>query len=724
MADNSLKIALLWHMHQPFYFDPLKGMFTMPWVRLHATKDYLDMLYLCKDYEKVKPTFNLTPSLLLQIEMYLEGIPEFHIQLTLKDPKDLTLQEKMLILKDFFMANWDTMIKPFPRYYELLLKRGKDTSEASLKEASRFFSNQDILDLQVYFNLVWIDPIFRNSDEFLNELIIKKSGFTNEDKVLLIKKHYEIMSKIFSEYSKAVKENSIEISTSPFFHPILPLLVDNYIAQQSDPSTTLPTQRYQYPQDAEKQIIDALNFVEKKIGVRPKGMWPSEGSISDEVLQLMAKNGITWTATDEEILLKTLKKEQKMISLLSAEQLYMRYLYYQNNLSLNIFFRDRRLSDDIGFVYSKMNPQDAVNHFIKSLYNIKNSLNNDKNPIVTVILDGENAWEFYENDGNDFLKLFYETIERNNDFEVITFSDYINKYDNKNYLSYIAPGSWINGNFKIWIGHHEDNEAWLYLAKTRDDLEKHINSLNQDEIEEVMKYIFIAEGSDWCWWYGDEHSTEFQLEFDELFRNNLKMVYKIIKKPYPPYLDTPIVSKEKVIKPDKDIMNFISPKIDGKVSSYFEWMGSYVFNLKKFGFTMHRATTYVEKLYLGMDLENIYFRLDPDVDFLKICEQSKISIEFVLPEKNAKIIGNVFNKNTNFVLEKDNKEVSKVVSAFDKIIEIALGRNLLDLKDGDRLDFFINIQPEMFLENIRFPNKGVITATIPPHNFEDYIWQA
>lgn len=724
IKKSTLKIALLWHMHQPFYYDPLKGMFTMPWVRLHSTKDYLDMLLLCKNYEKIKPIFNLTPSLLLQIKMYLDGVPEFHIQLTLKDPKDLTSQEKIIILKDFFMANWDTMIKPFPRYYELLAKRGKESTEESLAEATRYFSNQDFLDLQVLFNLSWIDPILRETDNFLIELVNKKSNFSNEDKVLLIKKHYEIMGRIFQEYSEAVKENKIEVSTSPFFHPILPLLIDNYIAQQADSSITLPSLKFQFPQDAEKQILDALNFVEKTIGIRPKGMWPSEGSVSDETLQLMAKNGILWTATDQEVLLNTLKKEQRMLSHLSAQQLYKRYIFLQNNNSINIFFRDRRLSDDIGFVYSRMKPLDAVNHFIRSLYNIKQNLHGDNDSIISVILDGENAWEFYERDGYDFLKLLYETIDKSNDFEIMSYSDYIQITENKYFLNHIAPGSWINGNFKIWIGHSEDNEAWLYLTKTRNELEKNKDTLTKEEYDEIMKYINIAEGSDWCWWYGDEHSTEFQMEFDELFRSNLKMVYKLLKKAHPPYLDTPIVSKEKIIKPDKEIMNFITPKIDGRITSYFEWMGSYVFNLKKFGFAMHRTTTYVETLYLGLDRDNIYFRLDPDLDFMKISEESSILIEFVFPEKNITAVGKIYNKIANFELHKDNNAIAKLESAFDKIIETKIPKSYLNLNDGDRIDFFLNIQPEIFMENIRFPSKGFITATIPPHNFEEYIWQA
>jgi hypothetical protein len=437
----------------------------------------------------------------------------------------------------------------------------------------------------------------------------------------------------------------------------------------------------------------------------------------------MAKHDIIWTASDEQVLFNSLKKHQRMLTHLSADQLYKNYFYVQNNQQINLFFRDRRLSDDIGFVYSRMTANDAVNHFMKSLYNIKNNLNSSEENIVSIILDGENAWEFYENDGNPFLKLLYETIEKSNEFEIIPYSDFLKNNNKKNFLHDIAPGSWINGNFKIWIGHQEDNEAWMYLTKARDEVEKNKENIDSNDLKDIMHFICIAEGSDWCWWYGDEHSTEFQLEFDELFRNNLKMVYKILGIQYPSYLDIPIVSKEKIIKPDKEIMNFITPKIDGKISSYFEWMGSYVFNLKKFGFAMHRTTTYVETLYLGLDNENIYFRLDPDYDFHKIAEQSKIKIEFIFPEKNATIMGFIHDKKISFQLL-NNDSYFTIESAFEKIIEIKVPRKMITLDADDKINFYINIQPEIFMENLRFPGKGVITAQIPPHNFEDYIWQA
>lgn len=721
-----LKIAILWHMHQPFYYDPLKGMFTMPWVRLHSTKDYLDMLLITENYEKVKPIFNLTPSLLLQIQMYLEGVPELHIELSLKDPKECSPTEKLLILKDFFMANWDTMIKPFPRYYELLSKRGKDASEEALKDSLRYFTNQDFIDLQVFFNLTWIDPIFRNSDDFLKYLVEKKSHYTFEEKRLLIEKHFEIMSRIFKEYGKAAKENRIEISTSPFFHPILPLLIDNYVAQQADPDMKLPYLRFQRPEDAEQQIKDALDFIETQIGVRPVGMWPSEGSVSNDTLNLMSSLGILWTATDEQVLLNTLNKGQRKLSTLSSEQLYKPYLYLQSKNPVNIFFRDHRLSDNIGFVFSKMKPQDAVNHFLKSLYEIRDHIpNQNEENIVSIILDGENAWEFYEEDGYPFLKSFYEAIERSKDFEIVTFKEHLKHSKTTSVINNIAPGSWINGNFKIWIGHKEDNEAWILLTKAREEVEVSKNFLNKDSFKEIMRHIYVAEGSDWCWWYGDEHSTEFDVEFDELFRNNLKKIYLLLGKKYPHELDLPIISKEKIIVPDKDIMSFVTPKIDGKISSYFEWMGSYELNLKKFGFAMHRITTYMETLYIGIDANNIYFRLDPESNFSQLLEKTDLKIEIIFPHKKIAILGEIGNNiKAEFNVYKEHSLIASLESAFERILEIKLPRDIGNFVDNEKMEFFINIQPLTFIENIRFPGKGLISVLIPAHNFEAYLWQA
>lgn len=720
MSANTLKVAFLWHMHQPFYLDPITNKFKMPWVRLHCVKDYLDMLLNTENFEKIHPVFNFTPSLLQQIELYLSGTPELHIELTLKSPSDLTTYEKTIILKDFFMANWDTMIKPFPRYYELLLKRGNPQNQDEYLEVQRFFNKQDFIDLQLLFNLSWTDPIFRENDPFLKELVKKGKYYSQQEKELLINKHYEIMRNVIPAYKKAYFEKHIEISTSPLCHPILPLLIDNYIATKSDPSTVLPSLKFQYPQDALAQVTSALTFTEERFGKKVSGMWPSEGSVSNETLQLIGRAGLKWAATDENILAKSLNMPN-----LPAEKLYRSFRFESDNIPVHLFFRDHRLSDNIGFVYSRMSAEDASEHFIKALHNIRNHLDAvqpKEDYIVSVILDGENAWEFYPNDGTDFLTLLYQKLNQDRLIEVVTFSEFLERYPKQERINNVHPGSWINSNFKIWIGHSEDNTAWDILTEARHIIEENKDSLSQEELGEVMKSLYIAEGSDWCWWYGDEHSTEFDLEFDELFRDYIKDIYLKLKISYPAKLDLPIVKKEKEIKPDKEMLNFVTPKIDGRVTSYFEWLGCHVYDLKKFGFAMHRTHVYFETLCIGFDLENVYFRLDPEIGFLSKDEYFPVEITFTC--NNDFLINGTIKKNgESLFFLKTKTEEFPIETSFSKIVEIKLPLIALNLKEADMLSFNINIKLNDS-ESIRFPMRGSVNISVPSKNFEEYLWHA
>lgn len=720
MSANKLNVAFLWHMHQPFYLDPQTDTFKMPWVRLHCVKDYLDMLLIAEKYEKVKVGFNFTPSLLQQIQMYLDGKKEFHLELTLKSPSDLTTYEKVIILKDFFMANWENMIKPFPRYYELLIKRGNPQSNEEFSVVQRFFNKQDLLDLQLLFNLAWVDPLFRKTDPLLQELVKKGRNFTEEDKKLLIEKHFEIIKKVISAYSKAYNENKIEISLSPFYHPILPLLIDTNVATKSEPSTNLPNRRFQYPLDAYEQINSAINFGQDIFGKRSSGMWPSEGSVSNEALELIARAGLKWAATDEQILAKTLNSHH-----LPGDSLYRAYIYDTTHGALNLFFRDRKLSDNIGFVYSRMTAEDASSHFVNTLHDIRRHLDEQHSRsdyIVPIILDGENAWEYYPEDGYNFLTKLYEKLESDPLIEVVTFSEYLNRHKDLPHLQNIHPGSWINANFKIWIGHDEDNTAWDFLSEAREIFEKNKENLPESDKAAILKSLYIAEGSDWCWWYGDEHSTEFSFEFDELFRNYIKDIYKKMKIEYPPQLDTPIVKKEKDILPEKELMNFITPKIDGKVSSYFEWLGAASFDLRKFGFAMHRTHVYFEMLYLGFDLENVYFRFDPEPDFTS--QVNYFPLVFTMNCNNDYYIEGAIDINSvqSFYL-KTPQGLFPIEAAFYKTLELKIPLNLLNLKEGDVLSFFTFIQLKNS-ESIRFPIRGTVKYTIPNRNFEEYLWHA
>ena len=359
MGGDPLYVAFLWHMHQPFYKDLVTGGYAMPWSRLHGVKDYYGMAHILRDFPDIRQTFNLVPSLMDQIIDYSEkGASDIYLDHARKPAADLGKGEQIFVLRNFFLANWDNMIRPYPRYWELLSKRGTDVSDRELGRMARYFSAQDFLDLQVWFNLAWFDPLFKDSDPMLIGLIQKGRDFTEEEKGQLIEKQREVMRLILPEYRDLWEQGRIEVSASPYYHPILPLLCDTDAAKTASPGIRLPT-RFSHPEDAEAQVSRALARFSEVFGRRPVGMWPSEGSVSEAVIPIVADQGIKWLATDEEVLAKSLDipldRDFSGVSK-RPEVLYRPYRAVHDDREVSIVFRDHTLSDLIGFVYSKWDP--------------------------------------------------------------------------------------------------------------------------------------------------------------------------------------------------------------------------------------------------------------------------------------------------------------------------------------------------------------------------------
>ncbi|HMK57181.1 MAG TPA: glycoside hydrolase family 57 protein, partial [Dissulfurispiraceae bacterium] len=483
-------------MHQPNYKDPFSGVYTLPWVRLHGVKDYLDTLKILEDFPAVRQTFNVVPSLLEQLADYVDNnAVDRHLELTLRRPSDLTAEERLFIVENFFLANWETMVKPYPRYYELLVKRGLRYSKGDIGRRMRYFTDQDIMDLQLLFNLAWIDPMFRQADSFLSGLVSKQKDYSQEEKDLLIKKQFDILRQIIPEYRKLAGSGQIEISVSPFYHPILPLLWDTDSARVAMPGVKLPRKRFQHPEDAVHQIRMGLDFFEKSFGFRPTGMWPSEGSVSESVVKAIKSEGFSWIATDEEVLSRSLQRPLRGGDgdPVDPAALYQPYVHS----GVSIFFRDHKLSDQIGFVYSGWDPDKAVSDFIGRLAQIRESLPGGKPFLVPVILDGENAWEYYQNDGHDFLGALYRALTEDDRFKTVTMSQYLEEFGPGIGLEGLHAGSWISADFHVWIGHDEDNLSWDYLSQTRDDLEAFAKEHPDADLAEAWRALFAAEGSDW-----------------------------------------------------------------------------------------------------------------------------------------------------------------------------------------------------------------------------------
>ena len=723
---KKIYLAFLWHQHQPMYKNPSTNSYELPWVRLHATKDYYDMVAVLDDFPKVKANFNLVPSLLLQLEEYSSGkARDKFLDLTLKDASSLNDDEKVFILMNFFMANWDNMIFPYNRYLQLLEKRGRHTTEAEIRKTLNYFKTEDFRDLQVWFNLTWMDPYWRRTDEFINSLYDKERDFTEEDKQKLVAKQLEICGKVVEKHKEAQDRGQIEVSVTPFYHPILPLLCDTNAAHQSTPYMILPEERFMHPEDANWHITNAVNYYEKLFGNKPSGMWPSEGSVSNDMAELVADAGIKWIATDEAVLFNSSREING-----NRKFLFRPFRVQVNGKDLNIVFRDHGLSDAIGFVYSKWNANDAAADFVNKIRNIASYVGDDYDaPLVSVILDGENCWEYYKNDGWDFLQALYEQLSNDQVIETVKISDYLNRFPPKNTLHELTAGSWINGNFGIWIGHSEDNLSWDYLSMTRnflvDFLEKNPGFKGSKQEQDAWNTLYAAEGSDWNWWYGADHSSSNDAVFDFIYRQHLIKVYECMGQKPPDILYKSIKNapkKHNEVKPSA----FIDPRIDGRITNFFEWKNAGYYEMGHSGGSMHQVSTALKAFYYGFNMRNFYVRFDLSDDIsLKSLEDLTFNIILMKPVK-CRVCLNFGSdgKPSKLVLKLPDAEktLSLANAAFDKIIEIAISFADLNLpEDYEYMEFTVSVEKNN-MEIERWPYQSSTIIPKPSEGFNFLSW--
>lgn len=547
-----LGVAFLWHMHQPFYKDPLTGSYQMPWVRLHGVKDYFPMAALIDRSVKMKATFNLVPSLVEQINDYVRNsASDIFLDLTAKKAAFLEQKDKVALLEHFFKVNFKRLIEPNARYSELLIKKGiRPLSGSALKNVLKSFSGQDFLDLQVLFNMAWFHSITIDGDVNLQKLVQKKEGYSEDDKEYVMSKQRQVMAEILPLYKKLQQEGKIEITTTPFYHPILPLLCDTSIARVSSAAMPLP-KKFMHPEDAGWQIGEAVKYHAEQFGLSPNGMWPSEGSVSDEAIDLMISKGIKWIATDEDILFRTLSSYDKKyngVEFFDRRIIYRPYKMKRDRGSLAMIFRDKNLSDMISFSYNSWSPNDAAWDLMGHCKRIEENLRRDTDRgLLTIVMDGENAWDFYEDNGRRFFETVYSGIDEQDGLCSTTISDFLDQEPPKRSLSNIFPGSWINHNFEIWIGQEQDNVSWDYLSRVRKDLVKFTKNAQKSgsspegpALEEAWRELYIAEGSDWNWWYAGSAHAGRDNPFDELYLTHLKSIYKLLKKPIPDFLKVSI----------------------------------------------------------------------------------------------------------------------------------------------------------------------------------------
>ena len=611
----TIRLVLLWHMHQPFYKDMVTGEYRLPWVRLHALKDYYGMVKLLDEFPHVHQNFNLVPSLVAQIQDYVSGqARDPFFDLVAKPAKDLSPGERSFALQYLFQANPVNMIGRYPRYRELW-ERYRSTYDRPEGPES-YFAARDYADLQVLSQLAWFDEFFL-TDPDVAALLRKGEDFTAQDQKVVLDKERELLAKVLPAYAEAAQRGSIELSATPYYHPILPLLCDTNVGAESSPGLPLPTRRFKHPDDASLQIKRALDSHQALFGVRPKGLWPSEGSVSDEALKLACRESIEWMATDEGVLGRSLdfnfaRYNSDYLSADGAQRLYNIYRYEKGDTRMHLVFRDHRLSDLIGFVYSGMPPADAARHLIG---NIKRAaqpvLDAGRDAVVSIILDGENAWEYYPQSGREFLRRFYDSVQSDHQIEPVTISEAIARHKEADFgrLQHLVPGSWIDGNFNVWIGAPEDNHAWDVLAEARDYYDRHAHRVSEAQRRIAWEELLIAEGSDWNWWYGPEHHSANDRDFDELYRKHLSNVYHALEAIPPEELNTPIGSG--IVRPSYIPQTaYVRARVDGRISGYFEWMGAASYTSDQRTSAMHGKQFLLDAVYAGLDADSVSGRLD------------------------------------------------------------------------------------------------------------------
>ncbi len=726
---HPLCIAFIWHMHQPYYRDLATGTCAMPWVRLHATKDYLDMVTRLEAFPAIHQTVNLVPSLIDQIEEYLP--PANRTDLFLEHSRtpavELSEQAQGFVLRWFFLANVERMIRPYARYHDLLLKRGLRVPEAEWPRLRSRFRTQDYRDLQVWFNLAWIDPWLRARSPQLTAIERKGAHFTEGDKQAVLQAHLEIMAAIIPAYRDAASRGQVELTTSPYYHPILPLLCDLKRAHIALPNLPLPPEAFRHTEDARWQLRSALDRHRAAFGAPPNGMWPPEGSVSEDVVALALEEGLRWIATDEEILWRTLKRPR------SPEALYRPHVVRRDGRELAVLFRDRELSDLLGFIYSQWDWQVAVADFLNRLGQIQQRCSLTHRPaLASIILDGENAWEYYPNDGHDFLMGLYEALSRDGRFRCVTVSEFLDRAPfgpGDEPLPPLFSGSWINGDFATWIGHPEKNAAWTHLASAREALAA--KGIGPSE-HGAWKNFAAAEGSDWMWWFGDTHASAQSEEFDRLFRTHLANSYQAAGLTVPETLAAPI--KHRITRTHVGATGWIQPVIDGRETSYYEWLYAGWIDLTEQYAAIQRAQQCLRSFAYGFDRSTLYVRIDGDLRSLTA--RSRWTLELTLTMEGQatsapppltvhialeELKGPPHPRGPVVLTATARPDPAAsaptaLPCALDSLLELALPLGLLGARPGQPVHITLTLHQDGHLIE-RHPAHGTVEITLPAEEF-------
>lgn len=554
-----LCLALLWHQHQPLYKDTASatpaGSYLEPWVRLHAIRDYYSMAAMVAEHPGVHLTINLTPCLLWQIDDYVRfGATDRAVELSRRPVERLESADRAELLRGFFAAERHGQIAPHARYEELFLRRVEGAT----------FSDDDLRDLQAWFNLAWFGKEFRDGDVRLvtgevvsvRHLVERGRAFSRADVDEILGEQLKILRAIVLVHRRLQERGQIEVSTTPFYHPILPLLVDTDQATVDLPGATLPG-RFAHPEDAEQQVARAAEYYRRSFGCTPRGMWPAEGAVGQSVIPLFARHGVRWIATDRDVLARSGRFGYRADD---PDVLCRPYRAENGEDKLSVFFRDTRLSDAIGFRYQHYeDAAQAARDFLREVKErFAQRLSGEEPRVLSVILDGENAWGGYRDDGRPFLHALYAALERDQEIATVSFSEFLegvpargvaaSPLDDQARVYDLFTASWIDErnsapgvDLGTWIGEDEENCAWKLLGDLRDALDR--AGATPSNAPAAFEALYAAEGSDWFWWFGSDQNSGHDEVFDVLFRRHVANAYRAARLALPVEVERRIVSK-------------------------------------------------------------------------------------------------------------------------------------------------------------------------------------
>jgi alpha-amylase/alpha-mannosidase (GH57 family) len=617
--SHPLHVAFIWHQHQPLYKSRSaggkEGQYRLPWVRLHGTKDYLDLILLLEQYPKLHQTVNLVPSLILQLEDYVAGTAfDPYLTAALTPTDQLTPENHQFIVQHFFDGNHRTLIDPHPRYRELYEQR----QEKGERWCCDNWTEADYSDLLAWHNLAWFDPLFYD-DAAIAGWLDQDRGFTLSDRQRIYSKQREILRRIIPQHRKMQESGQLEVTTTPYTHPILPLLADTNAGRVAVPNMALPDQRFMFAEDIPRHLNKARDMYADRFGCQPRGLWPSEQSVSPAVIPYIAEAGFEWICSDEAVLgwsLKHFFHRDASGTVSDPKLLYQPYRLKTPKGDVSIVFRDHRLSDLIGFTYSTMDAQEAARDLVGQLEGISRSLKSQQKSgatsledpwLVTIALDGENCWEFYQEDGIPFLNALYGLLSETPEIKLVTVAEYLDAFPVKAEIPTpdLHSGSWVDGSFTTWIGDPAKNRAWDLLTTARQVLADHPEATEESN-PEAWEALYAAEGSDWFWWFGEGHSSNQDAMFDQLFREHLAALYLALGEPVPESVLRAVESHG--AGGDHLPQGVIRPLIDGRGDEQ-DWDKAGRIELGGARGTMHQSSP-IQRLWYGLDHMNFYLRLD------------------------------------------------------------------------------------------------------------------